>query len=74
LEAMGGMSATFVSTSAASPYTLQTNYLTVIEGSCVIDGKTSKAGTLSVTKAISPQPFTIAAADGGTCLALSVSF
>jgi hypothetical protein len=73
LEAMGGMSAQFVSTSSAEVYKLQANYLTVIDGACLIDGKKSKAGTLSVAKAITPQPFTLAA-DGGTCLVLSVSF
>lgn len=73
LAAAGGMSASFVSISAASPYMLQANYLTVIGGACLIDGKKSKVGTLSVAKAIAPQPFALAA-DGGECLVLSVSF
>lgn len=73
LEASGGMSATFVATSSAEEYTLQASYLTVIEGTCVLDGQKSKAGTLAVAKSIVPQAFVLAA-DGGTCLALSVSF
>jgi hypothetical protein len=73
LEAIGGMSATFISSTSSDPYTLNTNYVTVIHGSCVIDGKKAKPGTLAVTKAITPESFTLAA-DGGECLALSVSF
>jgi hypothetical protein len=73
LEASGGMSALFVSTSASEPYTLQANYVTVIDGACLLDGKKSKAGTLAVAKAVAPETFALAA-DGGTCLVLSVSF
>jgi hypothetical protein len=73
LEAIGGMSATFVATSVASAYTLQANYLTVIDGACLVDGKKASVGALSVTKGVAPQAFSLAA-DGGSCLALSVSF
>lgn len=73
LEASGGMSAKFVATSAASAYSLTSNYLTVIDGKCVVDGKKVAAGALSVAKSIAPQAFSLAA-DGGSCLVLSVSF
>ena len=73
LDAAGGMSAIFVSTSSSDAYTLRANYLTVIDGTCIVDGTKHKAGMLVVTKSIAPQPFALAA-DGGECLALSVSF
>ena len=73
LEASGGMSALFVSTSSPQPFTVQANYLTVVQGSCLIDGKKSKAGTLAVNKAVAPDAFELAA-DGGACVVLSVSF
>jgi hypothetical protein len=73
LEASGGMSALFVSSSSSEPYTVKANYLTVIKGACLIDGKASKAGTLAVAKAVAPETFELAA-DGGECLVLSVSF
>ena len=73
LEASGGMSASFVSTTSADEYTLRANYLTVIDGACVLDGQKSGAGTLAVAKSIMPQAFVLAA-DGGPCLVLTVSF
>lgn len=73
LEAIGGMSATFISSASSEPYSLKTNYVTVISGSCIVDGTKAKAGTLTVTKTIAPEVFTLAA-DGGECLVLSVSF
>ncbi len=73
LDPQGGMSSEFIDLSA-HPYEYKGNYLLVTKGNCIIDGKAYGKGMLVVAKAVKPQPFRIAAAKDGACLALGVSF
>ncbi len=50
------------------------NYVLVLDGSCVIDSVRYGENTLVVATTIEPQPFTIAAPTGETCLAMALSF
>jgi ChrR Cupin-like domain len=70
----GGLSAELLSTTSSTPYTLEGNYLLVLEGSCDIEGVTFEQGTLVVARGVAPQAYSVNAAENATCLTLHVSF
>ena len=71
---MGGMSAEFIETTSTEDYVYTGNYVVVLEGSCEIEGETQAEDMLVVTEAVEPRAFKVSATEGGTCLALAVSF
>lgn len=74
LHATGGMTAAFIETTSSEAYDFTGNYVLVLEGDCVVQGKSLGEDELVVAAAVAPRTYTVAAADGGTCLALGVSF
>jgi len=74
LDSEGGLSAKFIETTSADSYHFTGNYLLVLEGGCQIDGIAFSMQKLIVTDTVEPQAFTVAAAQGSTCLAMGVSF
>lgn len=74
LDAMGGMTAELLESASVDDYSYVGNYVLVLGGSCVIDSVRYGENTLVVATTIEPQPFTIAAPAGETCLAMALSF
>lgn len=74
LAAQGGLSATLLETTSVEPFTFAGNYVLVLKGSCEIEGETMAKGMLVVAKGIVPQTYQVSASEGGTCLAMGVSF
>jgi len=75
LDSGGGLSGKFIEvTSAEERHQYDGNYLLVLDGSCVIEGVPLGEQTLVVAKTVHPEPFTVSAAKGSTCLAMGVSF
>jgi len=70
----GGLTAQLIETTSSVGYAFMGNYLLVLKGSCDIEGVTMAKGKLVVAKAITPQPYELAASSGSTCLAMGVSF
>lgn len=71
---MGGMTAELLESASVDDYSYVGNYVLVLDGSCVIDSVRYGENTLVVATTIEPQPFTIAAPTGETCLAMALSF
>jgi hypothetical protein len=74
LDAKGGMTAELTQLKAASSYKYKGNYVLVLAGECTIDGTKHGPSQLVVTKAVEPLPYKLAAAEGGSCTTLNVSF
>jgi hypothetical protein len=74
LDAEGGMSAELIETRSSQEYPYEGNYLLVVEGSCEIGGETYGENMLVYADTITPEPFEIAAAESGSCLAMGLSF
>lgn len=75
IDPAGGMSGEFMAlTSPGEAYEFRGNYLLVLEGSCILAGKTFGRQMLLVAQTVAPQPYTITAASGSSCLAMGVSF
>ena len=74
LDAVGGMSATFIEMAPSATYTYQGTYLLVLRGSRDIEGVALAPNGLIVGKVTTPQPYAITAPATGSCLALGVSF
>lgn len=75
LDGAGGLSGEFIAlTSTEQPHAYSGNYLLVLDGICDIDGAPLGPQQLVVAKTTEPQPFRIAAARDGSCLAMGVSF
>jgi hypothetical protein len=75
LDSGGGLSSKFIEvTSAEGRHQYDGNYLLVLDGTCVIEGVPLGEQTLVVAKTVQPEPFTVSAAKGSTCLAMGVSF
>ena len=70
----GGMSARFIELASSKSYTFDGNYLTVLAGSCEVDGAKYGEDMLVVTRTVEPEAFRVRAPKGSSCLALSVSF
>jgi hypothetical protein len=72
LAADGGMQGRFVKLQG-TPATLTLNVLLVLQGSCVVAGKTLPADTLVVRKSTEPGTYQVAAT-GGECLLYAMAF
>lgn len=70
----GGITSEFIKTKSASAYEYTGNYLLVLEGSCAIDGTTFGEKMLIVAITVETQSYRVSAAEGGSCLALGLSF
>ncbi len=71
----GGLRAEFVQLSGPeAEYDFDGNYLLVLEGQCVIDGKPYAEDMLVVTRDVAPEPFVVGTPDEDGCLAFGVSF
>jgi hypothetical protein len=75
IDPTGGMTGQFMElTSPGDAHEFRGNYLLVLEGSCTLAGKTFGPQMLIVAQTVAPQPYTISAAPGSSCLAMGVSF
>jgi hypothetical protein len=74
LDADGGITSEFIKTTSASAYEYTGNYLLVLEGSCAIEGTVFGEKMLIVATTIQPQSYQVSAVEGGSCLALGLSF
>ncbi len=70
----GGITSEFIKTTSASAYEYTGNYLLVLEGSCAIDGTTFGEKMLIVATTVETQTYRVTTAEGGSCLALGLSF
>ncbi len=74
LDAEGGITSEFIQTTSATAYEYTGNYLLVLEGSCAIDGTTFGEKMLIVATTVETQTYQVSVPEGGTCLALGLSF
>ncbi|PSN12622.1 hypothetical protein C7293_19370 [filamentous cyanobacterium CCT1] len=74
LDAEGGITSEIIKTTSASAYEYTGNYLLVLEGSCSINSTTFGENMLIVATTVETQTYSVSTAEGGSCLALGLSF
>jgi ChrR Cupin-like domain len=74
LDTSGGLAARFLEISATDTYDFEGNYLLVLSGSCDVEGVKVSAHHLVVGDSVEPKSYAVAASEGGSCLALGLSF
>lgn len=70
----GGITSAFIKTTSSIAYEYTGNYLLVLKGSCTIDGTPFDEQMLIVATTVETQTYNVSAIDGGSCLALGLSF
>jgi hypothetical protein len=70
----GGITSAFIKTTSSTDYEYTGNYLLVLDGSCSIDGTPFGEKMLVVATTTEPQTYNLSVPEGGSCLALGLSF